>query len=289
MKNMLIVGRGNAGQRYLDLVKQLDTRVIVDIYDRKKIHPWYDYVIISSSSENHFSDFVELSGSSNTFLIEKPIVTNSVQLAELDSIVEEQKLSVFTGDQFFFSDLIDKIIAIVGDKWSNVLKCEIIYTDLEKNVTKGNIESFFYDHKSGGVLYTFSHAYFVFQRMLNGLSSTLISVKDKSVSPKSENYIERNIESEWLVDHRVPVTISTNVIGNNLQFNVIIQTKVEHWNFDLIAGSFKKGNLIIHMPKNSRQELIQRCIMNFLKKDKLGQYGLSKSALNNIWDMKKCL
>ena len=286
---MLIVGRGNAGQRYLDLVKQLDPSVIVDVYDRKKIKPWYDYVIISSSSENHFSDFVELSGSSNTFLIEKPIVTNAVQLAELDSIVKAQTLSIFTGDQFFFSDLIYKIITTLGDRWSDVLNCEIIYTDLEKNVTKGNIESFFYDHKSGGVLYTFSHAYFVFQRILNGLSSTLTSVKDKSFSCKSEDYVERNIESEWLVDHRVPVTISTNVIGNILQFNVIIQTSEEYWNFDLIAGLFKKGNLTTHMPKNSRQELIQRCIMNFIEKDNLDQYRLSKSALYNIWDVKKCL
>jgi len=289
MKNMLIVGRGNAGQRYLDLVKQLDPNVIVDVYDRKKIKPWYDYVIISSSSENHFCDFVELSGSSNTFLIEKPVVANAVQLAELDSIVKAQKLSIFTGDQFFFSDLIYKIIATVGERWSDVLKCEIIYSDLEKNVTKENTESFFYDHKSGGVLYTFSHAYFVFQAILKGLSSTLMTVKNKSVSPKYEIYVERNIESEWLVDHRVPVTISTDVIGNNLQFNVIIQTNVEHWNFDLIAGSFKKGNLTTHIPKNSRQELIQRCVLNFLEKDNLDQYRLSKAALNNIWDMKKCL
>ena len=98
----------------------------------------------------------------------------------------------------------------------------------------------------------------MFQRILNGLSSTLTSVKDKSFSRKSENYVERNIESEWLVDHRVPVTISTNVIGNNLQFNVIIQTKVEHWNFDLIAGSFKKVHFRGQKKIPAKEETSQR-------------------------------
>ena len=289
MKNILIVGRGAAGQRYLDLIKLIDPSVIVDIYDRKKAKRWYDYIIISSSTENHFNDFVQFSGSSNTFLLEKPIVTDAVQLAELDKIVKDKKLEIFTGDQFFFSDLICKIMDIMEEKWSNVLECEIIYTDLEKNVTKGNTKSFFYDYKSGGVLYTFSHAYFVFQMILKGLYPILMSVKNQHVALNSENYVERNVESKWLVDNRVPVKICTNVIGNNLQFNVIIKTNLEYWSFDLIAGKFKKGNSTIYMPKNSRQELIQRCIMNFLEKDKFDQYGLSKAALSNIWKIKKCL
>ena len=280
---MLIIGRGVAGQRYFNYIKNLDFEIDVCFYDRTMHLEKYDFIIIASSTRNHINDLITAAGHSENYFIEKPMVVNEAELIVFQELYEKKGYKIFTGDQFYFSDVLRRFKQDLFDQKLNITSVEIIYSDLLNNVTKNNDRSYFYEILGGGVLKTFSHAYFAFSYAF--LKSDLeLQFVDKHYS-RPDLQIPTKINTHWVLDKRTPIKVQTDVEANELIFKGLVQTGSTKIFFDFINGTISNNKKFEEFPTSKRSNLIEKNFTNFISLSDQGQYNYSTEALWRIWEV----
>ena len=280
-KNVIIVGRGVAGKRYKKIIEKNHPSFQVSFWDRNNKIPQCSRIIIASSTKNHFKDFLSSYKSCSRILIEKPITPKKNDLNEIVKIAEANKIFICTGDQFQFSDLITDIKKKIRSfNSSKKVDISIEYKDSMQNVTKNQADSYFYDKDSGGVLYTFSHAYFVLTKIF-GNSLILTSAE---IIKSQENQYETFASSNW-TKKNMRVNVVTDCTNRGLEFKLVIDQKYTYdfINGEMISFDLKKDEY----PKNDRDSLIKRNIDQFINGKFINQFEISQKALDYIWSVKE--
>tara|TARA_S200000501_G_scaffold295533_1_gene281536 strand:- start:9768 stop:10622 length:855 start_codon:yes stop_codon:yes gene_type:complete len=280
-KNIIIIGRGAAGNRYKKIIEKNYPSFQVSFWDRVNKIPKCSRIIIASSTKNHFKDFLSSYKSCSRILIEKPITPKRNDLHKIIQIADANKLLIFTGDQFQFSDLIKDIKKkIKSVNSSKKVDISIAYKDSLQNVTKKNPNSYFFDCDSGGVLYTFSHAYFVLTKIF-GESLTLSSVKIKR---SQDHKYETFVSSSW-IKKNLRLNVVTDCTHRELEFKLVIDKK---YKYDFINGEMIFSDLEKKkFPKNDRDSLINKNLVHFINGKFVDQFEISKKALDYIWSVKE--
>lgn len=279
-KKVLIIGRGVAGKRYKEIIVRKFPELEVYTYDRNNKVQFHDFIIVASSTNNHYRDTMASIGNCERILVEKPLVTNLLELKKVDDYIHNQEIDIFTGDQFYHSKALDDLKRFI-EKEKEKFKLEITYSDALNNVTKGKFDSYFYDLMSGGVLYTFSHAYFAFEFLLNGIEKSLLSTQKRYLAAKPG--VMSFVISKWLVKDQSEVRVSTDVMSNELKFEICYQSSNSSIFIDLIKGEVKTEGKEVLLPQQSRLDLIENNIVSFLTDTQTDQFAISKSAMNKIW------
>ena len=280
-KNVIIVGRGVAGKRYKKIIEKNHPSFQVSFWNRNNKIPQCSRIIIASSTKNHFKEFLSSYKSCSRILIEKPITPKRNDLNEIVKIAEANKILIFTGDQFQFSDLITDIKKKIRSfNFSKQVDISIEYKDSLQNVTKNQADSYFYDKDSGGVLYTFSHAYFVLTKIF-GNSLILTSAE---IIKSQENQYEIFASSNW-TKKNMRVNVVTDCTNRGLEFKLAIDQKYTYdfINGEMISFDLKKDEY----PKNDRDSLIKRNIDQFINGKFNNQFEISQKALDYIWSVKE--
>ena len=280
-KNVIIVGRGVAGKRYKKIIEKNHPSFQVSFWNRNKKIPQCSRIIIASSTKNHFKDFLSSYKSCSRILIEKPITPKRNDLNEIIKIAKANKIFICTGDQFQFSDLITDIKKKIRSfNSSKKVDISIEYKDSLQNVTKNQADSYFYDKDSGGVLYTFSHAYFVLAKIF-GNSLILASAE---IIKSQENQCETFASSNW-TKKNMRVNVVTDCANRGLEFKLAIDQKYiyDFINGEMISFDLKKDEY----SKNDRDSLIKRNIDQFINDKFTNQFEISQKALDYIWSVKE--
>lgn len=279
-KKILIIGRGVAGKRYKDIIVRKFPELKINTYDRNSRVQFHDFIIVASSTKNHYRDIMASISNCERMLIEKPLVTNILELKNLDDYVNKNDIDIFTGDQFYHSQALIYLTRFI-QKEKEKFKLEITYSDALNNVTKGKLDSYFYDELSGGVIYTFSHAYFVFEFLLNGVDNVLLSAQKQFLAEKSE--IMNFVVSKWLIRNQSEVSVVTDVNSTDLKFEVCYQSTKTSIIIDLIKGEVTTDGKRAVLPQQSRLHLIENNLVSFLTDTQTKQFEISRSAMSKIW------
>ena len=283
MKAALIIGRGTAGQRYGRLLEKSGIDISVEYHDRQSVIGNYDYVIVASHTKDHFEDILAVKGKSNHYLLEKPIVANAKQLAVLEEHFFSQDVRVFTGDQFYFSPVLQQLKQDVSLEFEKIQSVEITYSDALENVTKGRSDSYFFDADCGGVLKTFSHAFFVFVSAFSAESTRLIKVQKRKKFEHDAVY--SSISSDWNFAERFPIKVTTDVENSKLVFEATLQGDFGVAKYDFINGTITRENEFVQKECATREDLIKANANNFLMLADTGQIEYSKLSLRKIWEV----
>ena len=281
MNNLItIIGRGAAGQRYKSIFQEIlpDHKIVFWNRTQELFHS--KYIIICSSTNNHFEDFIVAHKYSSRILIEKPIVTSLSELKKISEIVRKNNIFLCTGDQFNFSKLLyfvkEQITSYDDKKEINI---DISYRDSLSNVTKDNKESYFYDIESGGVLYTFSHAYFVLAKIFNDKLTLKYSKIRKQLATNTDIYALSSRSYK-----NINVNVITECENEKLEFSLVINKKFK---YDFITGQINTLNSKRNFKNNDRFSLIKKCSKNLLTGKENNQFKTSYKALEYIWRVKE--
>jgi hypothetical protein len=275
-----IIGRGVAGQRYKSILQGTLPSHKLIFWSRTQDLMHSHCIIICSSTKNHFEDFITAHKYSSRILIEKPVATELSELIRISKIAKENNIFLCTGDQFNFSKLLHLIkehISSYGD--DEQINIDISYRDSLSNVTKNNKESYFYDDETGGVLYTFSHAYFILAKIFSmGLTLNYSKIK-KHPSTNIDIYASSN----WSYKN-INVNVITDCENEKLEFSLIINKESK---YDFINGQIETLNSKTNFKNNDRFSLIEKCTENLLSGKDGNQFKTSYRALEYIWKVKK--
>lgn len=275
---ILIIGRGNAGSRYGDILKNYYPNISFQYHDRINFKS-YRKVIIASANSNHLNDLINCCKNSRVVMIEKPLITNYNDLQLLQG--EIQSKSIFTGDQFYYSKGLRYIKELIDTNIDKKASIKIIYHDDINNITKSNPNSYYFCKSTGEILYTLSHVYFVVSFLASYSSLNLFSINYDKFIFQGKNIYKR-FESKWYNNNHEYIA-ETNVSKNNLSFNVIIDCQGKKYNLDLIKGILYKDSLELINFNQSRYDLIRCCIDQFISERNNNQYLLSINSLSLIW------
>ena len=281
MNNLItIIGRGVAGQRYKTILQEFLPCHKIIFWNRKKDLTHSKCIIICSSTKNHFEDFIIAHKYCSRILIEKPVVTKLSELIKISKIAKENNIFLCTGDQFNFSKLLylikEHISSYGHDEHINI---DISYKDSLLNVTKNNKESYFYDDETGGVLYTFSHAYFILAKIFSkGLNLNYSKIK-KQPSTNIDIYASSN----WSYKN-INVNVITDCENEKLEFSLTINKESK---YDFINGKIEILNSERNFKNNDRFSLIKKCTENLLNGKDGNQFKTSYRALEYIWRVKE--
>ena len=115
-KKVLIIGRGVAGKRYKDIIERKFPKLGIYTYDRNSKIQFHNFIIVASSTNNHYRDIVSSINNCERILVEKPLVTNLLELKNVDDYIEKNDINVFTGDQFYHSKALHDLNRLIKEE-----------------------------------------------------------------------------------------------------------------------------------------------------------------------------
>ena len=284
-KEILIVGRGNAGQRYKDIISEKRPDIKTTFFDIKSEVGSPSYVVISSKTEKHFEDFLRFSNQAKTMLIEKPITTCSEDLITINKF---KSINFYTGDQFFYSELVLEAANLIAKNSQKIKSIQVCYHDNLSNITKGKTDSYFYSEDTGGALFTLSHVYLVLAKITQGFDLCLKSVDSRNGTSKNTKYLE-HVSANWSIDNKIEITTTSDVSKKQLSFFIILTTSNSIITFDLLTGTRCENETFKFYESENRINLIERCVMAFIDQAKNDQFTMSLNSLELIWRVKACI
>ena len=287
-----IFGSGSAALRYYKILRENNVEALLIRDDLSKItrnglvYPvirnsnlqTLDSVIIASRTDKRLKH-IEMAIKANIkhFLIEKPIFTNLEEEEKLFH-VKSIDYSFYTGDQYYYDDLLDQI-----PKELIIKEIEIIYSENINKVTKGRLDSYALNPNSGGAKWTFSHSLFVAVEYLKR------SNIKKNFSDAFKNSLRdelNHFEVEYKFSNlkvRIKNIFHENDSASLFQMNIFNYQGVK-FVYDFNDRCIICDGEVIYKSQLSRLDLIDRNVQGFLAKKYNDQFITSYEVSRLLGD-----
>lgn len=278
-----IFGSGSAAVRYYDILKQINIDAyfvresnetlirnskIYPVIEKSKISELTSIIIAADTQKRYHNLHCCIDKEVRHLLIEKPIFTRMKEAKLIDKL-SRTGCDLYTGDQFYYDDLIDKAVSLGMPKSINIEFVEFI-----ENVTKGRAQSYALSKIFGGPKWTFSHSSMVLYLYLLRLNI----IKLGSM-PELNIFTDNAVEFFGKIKFQCFDVDIRNKFSNDDSKNEFKLT-ISLYNGDIVCCDFVNRyielNGSIHYKSNySRYDLIKIQTENFVKKIKNNQFKIS--------------